>query len=133
MSKHNKPIATPWFERAEEDLKVARHLLAEKFGHLTAASLLQQAAERYLKGYLLTTGWSLKKTHDLEQLITEAISRDADFSPFLEICRRLTEYYIETRYPPIMMSDLTSEEIKTSLDESEQLIALIIRKTTSVT
>ena len=131
MDESSQPIAAAWFERADEDLKVVRHLLAQGFGHFTAASLLQQAVERYLKGYLLSTGWALKKTHDLEQLITEAISRDADFRPFLEVCRQLTEYYSETHYPPIVNSDLTPEEVEASLQHAERLIELIVRKSAS--
>ena len=131
MDESSQPIAAAWFERADEDLKVVRHLLAQGFGHFTAASLLQQAVERYLKDYLLSTGWALKKTHDLEQLITEAISRDADFRPFLEVCRQLTEHYTETRYPPIVNSDLTPEEVEASLQHAERLIELIVRKSAS--
>ncbi len=128
MGESLQSAAEAWFKRAEEDVRVARHLLEQGFGHLTAASLLQQAVERYLKGYLLSTGWALKKTHDLEQLITEAIARDPDFRPYLEICRLLTEYYTETRYPPIDYSDLTPEEVAASLSEAERLIELVLRK-----
>ena len=41
---------------------------------LTAAGieLLQEAVERYLKGYLIAKGWSLVRTHDLERLLKEA-------------------------------------------------------------
>jgi len=131
MDKSGQSITAAWFERADEDLKVARHLLDQGFALLTAASLLQQAVERYLKGYLLSTGWVLKKTHDLELLITEAASRDADFQPFLDICRQLTEYYTETRYPPIVNSDLTPEEVEASLQHAERLIELIVRKSAS--
>jgi len=128
MVSESRSIATAWFERADEDITVARHLLSQGFGLLTAASLLQQAVERYLKGYLLAIGWELKKTHDLELLISEVIARDKDFQSFLEVCRRLTEYYTETRYPPIVYSDLTPEEVTSSLREAELLIDLIRRK-----
>ena len=129
MGEPLKASHTEWFKRAEEDMLVTRHLLIEGMGHLTAAALLQQAVERYLKGYLLSKGWRLKKTHDLEYLITEAIARDNAFDPYLDIRRRLTEYYLETRYPPIVMSDLTLDEVKSSLKEAEQLVSLIITKT----
>ncbi len=131
MDESGQSIAAAWFERANEDLRVARHLLEQGFGHLTAASLLQQAIERYLKGYLLSVGWVLKKTHDIELLITEAASRDTAFQPFLDLGRQLTEYYTETRYPPIVNSGLTPEEIKATLPQVERLIELIVRKSAS--
>ncbi|MGD2248907.1 MAG: HEPN domain-containing protein, partial [Candidatus Methanofastidiosia archaeon] len=40
---------------------------------------IQQAVEKYLKGYLIYKGWKLKKIHDIETLIIEAVKFDAEF------------------------------------------------------
>ena len=38
--------------------------------------LLQEAVERFLKGYLISKGWQLTKIHDLGALIAEAENYD---------------------------------------------------------
>lgn len=56
-----------WVKKAQEDFRrVARRLAEEDVED--AAFHLQQALEKLLKGYLLSSGWQLKKTHDLEAL-----------------------------------------------------------------
>ena len=84
--------------------------------------------EKYLKGYLLSAGWSFDRIHDLEALIEEASARDRDFAPLLSACQRITEYYIEGRYPLGLISALTREEIAASLEVARQLAVLVRRK-----
>ena len=61
-----------WFYLAKDRLHAVDVLW--KADGLTASGieLLQEAAERYLKGYLIAKGWRLIKTHDLEKLVVEA-------------------------------------------------------------
>jgi len=121
-------IPSEWFAKADDDIRAAELLLAHN-GPLSIASFhVQQAVEKYLKGYLLSTGWSLARIHDLEALVEEASARDRDFVPFLTACQRITEYYIESRYPLGLTSTLTREEIAASLEVSRQLAVLVRRK-----
>jgi hypothetical protein len=41
----------------------------------------------------------LRKIHDIETLITEAVRFNAEFQEYLDLGRRLTAYYYEERYP----------------------------------
>ena len=41
-----------------------------------AAFRLQQAIEKYLKGFLLARGWRLRRIHDLGVLLSEAVRHD---------------------------------------------------------
>jgi len=117
-----------WFAKGDQDVQAAVILLNQDGPLEIVAFHIQQAIEKYLKGYLLSTGWSLERIHDLEALVQEAIARDAEFSPFLSACQRITEYYIESRYPLGVLSELTREEIVQSLDEARELIAFTRRK-----
>lgn len=65
-----------WFEYAGRDLKSARVLMAQEGLEEVAATELQQAVEKYLKGYLIYRGWELEKTHDIEFLLVEAAKYD---------------------------------------------------------
>lgn len=127
MSAVDSRIPADWFERAGKDLAAARHLLAEpeKAFIVPAAMLLQQAVEKYLKGFLLARGGKLKRTHDLLGLLDEAIPFSQALIPFDATCIKITEYYTEQRYPPLVVSDISREEVVDSLAEADKLIAII--------
>ena len=78
-----------------------------------------------LKGYLLSTSGELRRIHDLEALIQDAVATEADFATFLPACQKITEYYTERRYPFVGVSALTEAELRASLAEAEQLLALV--------
>src|SRR3990167_6216906 len=92
-----------WFKKAEVDLKSAKILLDNETLE-TAAFHIQQAVEKYLKGYLLSKGWKLIRTHDLISLLNEAVAYQPHLEAFRELCVRATEYYIEDRYPFLVSS-----------------------------
>ncbi len=114
-----------WFSYGERDLQSVKILLKEG-GHTgPIAMLLQQAAEKYLKGYLLGKGWKLRKTHDLEFLMAEAAVYDKTFEWFLDLARALSAFYLADRYPPGLPRDFPRTEIDEMLAQTEKLVARI--------
>jgi HEPN domain-containing protein len=95
-----------WFYLAADRLRAA-DLLWETDG-LTASGieLLQEAAERYIKGYLVAKGWRLIRTHDLEKLVGEALLFDASFGQFVDFAQELTEDFFAQHYPGQDWSDV---------------------------
>jgi HEPN domain-containing protein len=87
-----------------------------------AGMLLQQATEKYLKGYLIYYGWKLKKTHDLTRLVADLANYDRSFEAHLDRLQRISEYYIEERYPPLLAVSPSAEEMEASLHVLEQLV-----------
>ena len=87
-----------WFRIAAQDLERAAKRLAEGDNE-DAAFRLQQAVEKYLKGFLLARGWSLRRTHDVSALLTEAVRYDRRLERFRALCREVAGYYIIERYP----------------------------------
>ena len=75
---------------------------------------IHQAVEKYLKGFLIYKGWELKKIHDSELLITEALSFDDELQKYLDPGRELTAFYYEERYPPGPITYYSKEEIETN-------------------
>jgi len=121
MQRKESEYPNDWFRIGDRELRRAKNLLDLK--DLEGAGVnIQQAVEKYLKGYLLSKGWQLRKTHDLEVLLNEAIAHDRSFEEFRTACMKMTEYYIEERYPFTVPSPLTEEEIKESLGAAEKLI-----------
>ena len=120
--------ASDWFIKGKYDLEDAE-LLLNGGGHTsTIAVLIQQAVEKYLKGYLVAHGWKLKKTHDIEELVTSAAKYDKSFTEFLEFARIITAYYVEDRYPPGPLEEYSQEEILGSLNKAKEIIGKIEKK-----
>jgi len=112
-----------WIKKAKRDLKRVKERL-EISDFEDAAFHLQQALEKYLKAYLLSRGWKLKRIHDLEQLLDEAIKYNPDFERFRETCQRTTGYYMVDRYPFITASP-SEQEIRSSLKEGEEMAKFV--------
>ncbi len=124
MSIDNSEYVHEWFVIAEKDLKRAK-LLANESDWEGAGFNLQQSLEKFLKGYLISNGWELQRTHDLVILINYAIEYDNSFTKFEGACRKISTYYMWDRYPKIMEEPLTKEDITESLKPAEDLINLI--------
>ena len=110
-----------WFEKGNHDLVTARLAFGASAPTDTTAVLLQQAAEKHLKGYLLSRGWQLKKTHDLRDLIDRAIEYDAGFGEYIGMARLLTAMYIEDRYPSGLPEDYSRKEIASLMEQWRNL------------
>ena len=126
MRKESR-LPDDWFEKARKDLRRVQVLLAD--GDIEGAGLhLQQAAEKYLKGYLLGKGWPLKRIHDLEVLLNEAIVHDSRFQDYLDACIVAREFYTEERYPFIGSPPPARHELEKALDAIRRMIALILEE-----
>lgn len=83
---------------------------------------LQQSVEKYLKGWLLDRGWALRRTHEVNRLLDDAASYDPSLQPFLQLCERLSDYYLVDRYPPMNLRGPNEAQLTTDIAEARQLI-----------
>jgi HEPN domain-containing protein len=88
-----------WIIKAENDVKAIQNLL-DSSEVITDAICFhsQQAAEKYLKAYLVSKGIDPEKTHKIERLIETCLKIDPSFIG-LKDAVLLTEYAVEFRYP----------------------------------
>jgi HEPN domain-containing protein len=87
-----------WINKAEQDLgRVAKRLVEGDTED--AAFHLQQAIEKFFKGFLLSTAWKLKKIHDLEALLDDAVRVAPKLEAYRALCQQVTGYYLAERYP----------------------------------
>jgi len=93
-----------WFDFADSDLEASEHLLTLHRPRLEIICYhCQQAAEKYLKGYLLYKGVFPPKTHDLDTLCKKCFEFDPAFKEILDECVSLSDYGVQPRYPNEML------------------------------
>lgn len=88
-----------WIARATDDLQAIEILLREDGPSNPICFHAQQAAEKYLKGFLASRGIVVRKVHDLGSTLSECVGIDKDFETLRTDAEYLEQYYIEARYP----------------------------------
>ena len=88
-----------WFFLARERLAAAVAVREACGAGSSAVELLQEAVERFLKGFLIGSGWSFKRIHNLSTLLDAAIQVNSQFKSFADICEALTAQFWEQHYP----------------------------------
>ena len=87
-----------WLLKAEADLASARLCLSAGEALDTACFHAQQAAEKYIKAYLIACEVPFPFIHNLEKLVELCISRDPSFWQIRTMAQNLTPYAVELRY-----------------------------------
>ena len=92
-----------WFRKAESDLlNITNTLSSEKIPVDTCCFHAQQAAEKYLKAYMVSRNIDFPKTHDLQLLIKLIIPTNLAFTEILSIAIGLIDYGITPGYPDLL-------------------------------
>ena len=106
MSRKESNYPEDWFRIGQKDLKRAE-LLFNAGDYKGAGFHVQQAIEKYVKGFLLSKGWKLRKIHDLEAILNDVVVYESSLEKYRTEFQKITEFYIEDRYPFIVSSKLT--------------------------
>lgn len=95
-------LVEAWLEKADHDLGTAKLTLEHRPGYADVICFhCQQAAEKYLKAYLVFLGVPFAKTHSLTYLL-DLISEHAEVSKeFYALAEELQAFAIEVRYPEV--------------------------------
>ncbi|MHC4154574.1 MAG: HEPN domain-containing protein [Planctomycetota bacterium] len=117
-----------WLIRADNDLKVAEREMAAPQGELVTEAVCfhcQQAAEKYLKAYLVRRSVDFGKTHNLEYLVELCSKQDEEFRT-LEV-GNLTFYAVEVRYPDAFYTP-SVEEARESIEIAKRVQKFVTKK-----
>lgn len=87
-----------------------------------AGFCLQRAVEKFLKAFLLSKGWQLRRIHDLEALLDDAMAFDPSLTVFRELCQKISAFYLVERYPLVAATGITEQDVRASLEPAEGLI-----------
>lgn len=87
-----------------------------------AGFYLQQAVEKFLKAFLLSKNWELKRIHDLEALLNAALKFVSSLESYRSVCQTITGFYFVERYPLMVETGLTEQDVQDALDAVSGLI-----------
>jgi HEPN domain-containing protein len=121
MPPEESAYTSEWIRIGEKDLIRVERLL-EMDDPAAAGFYLQQAVEKFLKAFLISTGWRLQRIHDLEALLNAALRHDPALEIFREPCQKITSYYTIERYPLLSAAGPTTDDVCGSLDKVRSLL-----------
>lgn len=116
-----------WALKAEEDYQAAL-VLAHSKKHPLLNSVCfhsQQAAEKYLKSYLVLKDVRFTKTHDLILLKNLCVKRDGEFELLSDLVVTLNPYAVEFRYPG---EQANRRDVKRTLAAAKEIRDWVRRK-----
>jgi len=90
-----------WLEIADSDLTAAKYLsqYMQPISYEIICFHCQQAAEKYLKWFLVLNNIDPPKIHDLDELVRLCEEIRPEFESINKKCIILSEYAVHTRYP----------------------------------
>ena len=115
-----------WLGKAEQDLAAARVLFGSGLEHYENVGFhAQQAAEKYIKAFLVRHQVEFTKIHDLARLRALVAQVDADLATALTPADVLTPYGVEFRYPGDL-GVVSQEQAQEALFLAEKAQGLIL-------
>lgn len=128
----NQAPFSEWIKKAEEDFQFAKTILEEEKEFFDQICFhFQQAAEKYLKAYIVAKNLEFRKIHELPTILDICVSYDVSFEDLREECEYLTEFYLETRYPTLWPGKTTKEHTRNALGAAERIRNFVKRKLSS--
>ena len=120
-----RELVQQWAAKADADMKAAHVLMRQESGLLGIVGFhCQQAAEKYIKAFLVAHGVKFPKTHDLQLLSELAGKTEAALADALQESFILSDYGVEVRYPADI-PDLSVEEAQEAVRLAESVRELI--------
>ena len=117
----NSLYAPDWIKAARKDWRRMETMLGVNDTE-AAGYFLQQCLEKYLKGFLLEKGWKLRKIHELDTLLDDALKYNQRLEPFRDLCERVSGYYLIERYPKLVEKGMTRKDLKRDIVEARGFI-----------
>lgn len=123
-----KDLVNKWIKKAENDLLTAeRELSFEDPITQTVCFHCQQAAEKYLKAFLVHHQIYFAKTHKIMELLALCATVDASFTDQLQDADNLTDYAVEIRYPDVLLEP-TIKDAKEAFEIALKVKQFVLKK-----
>lgn len=111
MNNSTEEFVKQWLFKANEDLLVVDKLTEyEIIATSSVCFHCQQAVEKFLKAFLIAHDIEIKRTHNIEFLLSECADIDLDFAHINP--KELSDFGVDARYPGDMYIPDDSETIE---------------------
>ena len=117
-----------WFLVAADDLRFAEAGYKETKIARDACFLCHQSAEKYLKGFLISTSQDPPRVDLLLRLLDIAIGKDSSFRMMEESCRLLDNYYNPARYPDDVSGEYSATQAEEALMAAQKVKQFVMSK-----
>jgi HEPN domain-containing protein len=106
----HKKLIKEWLEKADEDYGFASSVIEDSPYYVQICFHYQQAAEKYLKAFIVAHELVFKKSHELLELLSICVEKEKRLSEIEDDCNYLNRFYIDTRYPVHWPANYTKED-----------------------
>lgn len=125
----NQQVVEEWLTKADEDFEYAKASLAEGLTFYAQVCFhLHQAAEKYLKAYIVAKELSFRKIHNLITLLQICEEADTEFAKLSDFAAELNPFYIETRYPGLIGEPIRKDQTEQALEMVEKIASFVKEK-----
>ena len=94
----DQQVTSEWLKKADEDFEFAASVIEESPFYAQICFHFHQAAEKYLKSYLIAAELQFKRIHDLPVLLKSCLLKEPGLESIVKDCKLLNRFYIDTRY-----------------------------------
>lgn len=114
-----------WIQKADEDFKFAEYTLKDTEYYSHACFHFQQAAEKYIKAFIIAKGLPFQKIHSIITLLNICKESGYSFASLLDAASFLDGCYVDTRYPVHWPSGYNKDKALKAKEAAEKIKAAI--------
>jgi len=103
-------VINEWLTKADEDFEFAVSIVEGSTFYAQICFHFHQAAEKYLKSFIVAMDLEFKKIQDLPVLLKSCVVKEPGLQILLDDCKLLNRFYIDSRYPVHWPTEYTKEE-----------------------
>lgn len=125
-------VVKEWLSKANEDLSFASVTLQKIDAYFGLVAFhFHQAAEKFLKAYIVAHELEFAKIHNLIRLAEICMGRDSGFAKLKPSVTYLNRYYVEVRYPIVNhYPAISKEEVYQAMDEARKIADFVQKELT---
>lgn len=124
-------VVREWLKEAAEDYGFASVNLEDQDQDKYFRKIcfhFQQAAEKYLKAFVVAKGLPFRKIHDLVELVRMCQEDDTSFGEITEEAELLTDFYVDTRYPAYWPAETERKEAEKAKSAAKKIQVFVEEK-----
>ena len=115
-------IIKDWVRKGDEDFEFAAVNLNEGKAFFAQICFhFHQAAEKYLKAFIIARELEFRRIHDLPVLLGICLAEDPTLEELRDACEYLNAFYVETRYPVHWPTSFSHKEATKAFEAANQI------------